>query len=484
MTGIRHSLLYSMADTYVGLPLQLIGTMVMARLLTPAETGVFAVAAIFASFASTFRDFGVAEYLIQEKDLDATKLRAALTVNITISWFVGVVLFLIAPFAAQFYRNPGIADVMRVQCLNFALIPFGAVTMAYFRRELNFQPIFVASLLSNIVTFTVGALCALRGLAYMSLAWSSLAGVIVTLAVAIWFRPRHFPRWPGLAGVARVFHFGKFASGVYMFGQLGRGAPEMVIGRAQGMAEVAMFSRGGGLVELFNRLVLRAIVPVCQPFFAKAHRDDGSVTQGYLRSISHLTAVGWPALFFLAMASFPAVMLLYGGQWIQSSVLAKLLCAAAAAELVHYLSKEALLAVGEARRANSLQMQMQGARVIGILAVVPFGLAGACWGLIAASFVGLFAAQRAMFLAIGLCWSDVRKSCTKSAIVTLCTALPLSVFYLYQAPTQQNYAGWLAIATSVSALSWVASLRVVAHPLWPDIVSLAAVVAARFSRRS
>ena len=107
---------------------------------------------------------------------------------------------LLAPVAAEFYSNSGIADVMRVQCLNFALIPFGAVTMAYFRRQLNFRPIFIASLLSNVTTFTVATLCALRGLAYMSLAWSSLAGVVVTVVVAMWFRPRDFPRWPGLAG--------------------------------------------------------------------------------------------------------------------------------------------------------------------------------------------------------------------------------------------------------------------------------------------
>ena len=109
VSGLRHSLFYSMAGTYIGLPLQLIGTMIMSRLLTPAQTGVFAVAAVFAYFASTLRDFGVAEYLIQEKELDSAKLRAALTVNIAISWFVGLVLALIArpPFILPAGSRPG-----------------------------------------------------------------------------------------------------------------------------------------------------------------------------------------------------------------------------------------------------------------------------------------------------------------------------------------------------------------------------------------
>jgi hypothetical protein len=90
----------------------------------------------------------------------------------------------------------------------------------------------------------------------------------VTVAAAAWYRPRDFPRLPGLKGLAEVFHFGKFASGVYVFGQLGRGAPEMIIGRARDMVEVAYFSRASGLVEIFNRTVLRAVLPVCLPFFA------------------------------------------------------------------------------------------------------------------------------------------------------------------------------------------------------------------------
>lgn len=106
MTAIRRSLAYSIADSYLALPLQLVGTMIISRLLTPAETGVFAVAAVFAAFASTFRDFGVAEYLIQENELDAEKIRAALTVNIAISWAMALLLFF-RSIGSRFLSLPG-----------------------------------------------------------------------------------------------------------------------------------------------------------------------------------------------------------------------------------------------------------------------------------------------------------------------------------------------------------------------------------------
>ena len=479
MASIRRSLAFSMANTYVGLPLQIIGTMIISRLLTPAEAGVFAVAAVFTTFASMFRDFSVAEYLIQVKELDNAKLRAALTVNIAISWSMGALLFILAPFAADFYRHPGVAQVMKVQCVSFLIVPFGAVTMAYFRRELNFRPIFVASLLANIVTFAVSTLSALNGLAYMCLAWSSLAGIVVTVAVAMWYRPPDFPRWPGLEGIGPVLQFGKFASGIYIFGQLGRGAPEMVIGRSHGMAEVALFSRSGGLVELFNRLILGAVVPVCQPYLAKGQREDGSVVNDYLRIISYLTAVGWPALLFLALSAFAAIRILYGPQWVQAADLAQLLCAVAAVDLVHYLSKEALLAAGEPKRASLLQLSTQAARVVGLLAVIPFGLRGACWGLFAAALVSLAISQRVMSKSVGLHWRPVIQSCRLSALVAVGTGIPLSLFYFYVPPAEHNYLWWIAVAGFIVLVSWLILLRAVAHPIWAELASLAGKIKLR-----
>ena len=155
MSTVRKSLAFSALDSVVGLVLSIASTAIIARILTPEQTGVFAVAAVFASMASTFRDFGVAEYLIQEKQLDDHAIRAALSVNIAISWLMAVLLFSLAPMAAGFYRSPGVAEVMRVQSASFLLIPFGAVTMAWFRREMNMKPIFIAGLLANAVSFAV-----------------------------------------------------------------------------------------------------------------------------------------------------------------------------------------------------------------------------------------------------------------------------------------------------------------------------------------
>ena len=482
MSNIRSSLAYSIASSYLAIPLQLLGTMIVSRLLTPAETGVFAVATVFSAFASTFRDFGVAEYLIQEKELTDDCIRAALTVNIAISWLMGLLLYCAAPFAADFYATPGIAEVMHVQAFNFLLIPFGAVTMANFRRALDFRPIFIAGMLANITTFTVSTLCAYHGLAYMSLAWASFSGVAVTVATSLWFRPADFPRWPGVRGIGRVIHFGKFASGIYIVGQLGRGAPEMIIGRAQGMVSVAFFSRASGLIELFNRNVLNAILPVCLPYFAKNNREHGNVTRGYLLAVSIITAIGWPFLAGVAIGAYAAVRIVYGPQWIASVPLAQILCAAGALEMVHYLAKEALIATGEIKRSNLLQLGLQTARVCGILVVIPFGVVGACWGLFVAALFNAVFAQWNLGRCIGLRARDVARCCLPSLAITAVTIAPLALWAAIEGVGEANYVRTAVLGGAVSALLWLAALRAFSHPLWSEITATTNKLARRLRR--
>ena len=472
MSSVRRSLFYTFAEGYLGIGLQLVATFFLARLLTPAETGVWGVAAVFAAIASTLRDFGVGEYLIQEKELTVEKLRAALAANIIVSWMMAACLLAGSGWIADFYSEPGIARVIRVQAFNFFLIPFGAVTYAYFRRELNYKPFFWASLVSNITSISVAISCALAGFGYMSLAWSSLAGVVVTVAFAMFVRPKQLPRMPGLAGLPAVLRFGMHATGIYFFGQIGKSAPELIIGRILGMAPVAFFSRANGLTELFQRTVLRAAVPVCLPYFAQEARSGEDVRNGYLRVVSYLTAIGWPFFLFLATMAFPAIRILYGSQWIASVPLARVLCVAAAIEVAYLLTKEVLISKGEVKVANFLQAMLQILRVVGLLAVIPYGLAGASWGLLAAAIAGGILSHRVLATRIGLTLRQVLGACTSSMAITVISTAPVILWASLREIDERNYFITFAVAGLVTLLLWLLSLRLLGHPLWTELQNL------------
>jgi O-antigen/teichoic acid export membrane protein len=469
VSAVRTSIVYSSLNSWFTVAFQLATTVVVARVLTPEQTGIFAVAAVFAAVASTFRDFGVGEYLIQEKELTPEVIRAALTVNIGVSWFMAVLLFLGAPFAGDFYRTAGVGDAMRVLAVNFLLIPFGAVAMAWFRREMNFKPILIIGLAANAVSFVVAVVMALKGFGYMSLAWSSLAGVVVSVIGSAVMRPKGFPWKPGLKGVGKVLHFGKFVSGIYIFGQLGKGAPEMVLGRALDMASVGIFSRAAGLVEIFHRLVLRAILPVCLPYFAKGVRADGSPVRGLLLTMSHLTVIGWTFLAFMAVYAYSSIRILYGPQWTGAVGLAQILCAAAAFELLYCTSKEAMLSVGKAKESNNLQIATESLRLLGVFAVVPFGLVGACWGLLAASLLGALTSHWVLHRVVKLRFRDVLVAVMPSLGVTALATAPLLLLTLWIPIDESNYVRMVVGGVLFTTITWVLALRFLRHPMWAEL---------------
>jgi O-antigen/teichoic acid export membrane protein len=469
LNSVRRSVWLTFADSYFGLVLQVASTMIIARILTPEEIGVFAIAAVFSTLASMFRDFGVAEYLIQERELSNDKIAAALALNITVSWAMAAAMFFGAPAVAQFYGYPGVQEVMHVQAIGFLLVPFGAVTMAWFRRELDMRPVMICNVAGNVTAFASSVAMALAGWGTMALAWSTVAAIAVTVALSVWFRPESFPRWPNLRGMSAVFHFSKFVSLMYIVSQVAKGLPEMIIGRALGAVEVAMFSRGNGLTEMFNRLVMRSVFIVCMPYLAKSDREEGAIAPAYVRSVSYLTAVGWPFVAFLGIAAYSAIKIVYGPQWEPAVPIAQALCVAAALELVHCLSREALLTRGLAKEANNLQAMLAVLLGVGLMAGVPFGLVGAAWGVAAYSAVGMLVSQWFLARHIGLDLASLVRGCLPSVTLTAVAVAPVALWAAVQGVGKHNYVVFGLGGGAATAAAWLVGIHLLRHPLVAEL---------------
>lgn len=470
MNSLRRSFTFALADSYLGVLLQLASTLIIARLLTPTEIGIFSVAAALAALASTFRDFGLAEYLIQERNLTTAKIRAALAANITVSWMMAGILFASSGPLADFYRQTGVSEVMRIQAINFLLIPFGAVTMAYFRREMNYRPILVAGLLANVATFVVATTTAVAGFSYIGLAWSSVAGVVVTVSYSVFARPKDFPLRPSLSGWREVANFGKHATGIYVFGEIGKVAPEAVIGRLLDMAAVGFFSRAKGLIEIFHRTVLASVVRVSLPYFAQEARAGQATAKGYLKAMALVTGLGWPFFVFIGVVAESAVRVLYGAQWMPAVPLAQILCLVAIVELPYWLATEVMIASGRIDQSNKLQFCVQGLRVISLVLVFPFGVAGACWGLAAAALAGAVISHQILHKIIDLHFKDVAAACLPSLRVGIISGVPSLFVAAFIEQSNGNYLVVLTACGMATAAAWLIAVKLCNHPFWAEIV--------------
>lgn len=397
--------------------------MVLARILSPAEVGIFSVAAALSGLASVVRDFGVSEYLIQEAELTAEKIRAAYSVNILVSWLVAALMFGGSFFAVKFYEEPGIGEVMRILSLNFILVPFGAINLAYYRRQMNFAPIFKAFLLSSLGSSAMAVCLGYADFGYLSMAYSSLFGVSISVAMSLALRPPEVPCLPGAKGLGGVLEFGGFVSGIYICGQLGRSAPDLIMGRAAGMESVGLLSRAYGLLDIFSRTIMSAVHFVALPYFSAIRREGGDVGAVFLRTILMTTSIGWPFFAICGILALPAIRVLFGPQWDAAAPLLRILCVALAIDLILLMASELLLALSRVKLSSLMQVCLQLLKVMVMLASARFGLEAFCYGVILASVLNVLVATHFLRKALPLRWRDLTRACLPAGGLALAAAL-------------------------------------------------------------
>ena len=150
MVSIRRSLFLSLLDKYSALIIGIMTNLVLARILTPYDIGVYSIAGAVVGFAGTLRDFGVSSYLISERELTVARRRSAIGVSLVTTWSIGVVVAVVSPEVAEFYDNSGVQNVMLVLSLNFLLIPLTMVEITMLRREMRFGALYRIGLAASL----------------------------------------------------------------------------------------------------------------------------------------------------------------------------------------------------------------------------------------------------------------------------------------------------------------------------------------------
>src|SRR5690606_662674 len=146
MNSTKKSIGLSFAAQYVELFIHFLAVLVLARILTPDEIGLYSVAAFLMTMLHVFRDFGVANYIIQEPNLSSEKIRSAMGVAIILALTVALVLFLCSSYFSDFYGDERIKDILIIMAASFAVSPFGSLLLGIFRREMQFKKIFVVKI--------------------------------------------------------------------------------------------------------------------------------------------------------------------------------------------------------------------------------------------------------------------------------------------------------------------------------------------------
>lgn len=317
--SIKKSFLFSSIGSYTEIVIGFASSIIIARLLTPGEIGIFSVAISIIGFAHLIRNFGIGEYIIQEKNITKEKLRSAFTINVTLGWILAIAIYLSRNIFAEFYHEPGIAEVFKIIAINFFLIPFGANSISLLRRSMRFDQLMVINILSSLISTTTGIVCALNGLSYLSLAWAAIAGTSTTIIGALAYSPRDFSIIPGFSHIKPIFSYGSFSCINQIFQHLGTTTPDIILGKISNMYAVGIFSRAMGSLNLIATALVNGIRPILMPYFAECSRNNSNLNKNYLILTSTAIAFIWPTISISILLAPEIIEFLYGDQWLEAA---------------------------------------------------------------------------------------------------------------------------------------------------------------------
>jgi O-antigen/teichoic acid export membrane protein len=465
----RKSLIFSFLDRYASLIVGIVSSMFIARLLTPAELGVFSVTMVLLMFVATVRDLGAGQYLVQERELTTERIRAVWAVQLGLGLALAAVVLLASYPVAVFYNEPRMRDIMFLIAISYAINPFGSLTYAWLMREMRFENIALMRFSSAITGALVSTWLAWKGYGPISLAFGSLATTVVNATVALCFRPKSFPWLPGIAEIRRVLVFGSQLTGSSVVVTLSASAPEILLAKLQDLTAAGLYSRSNGLVQMFHRLFVDAVGAVCLPWFARQSREHGGFVEPFLKATSYVTVFGWSFCLVVVLLAHPIVRALYGYQWDQSVDLARLLAVAMAFSVPASLCQTALLSSGGVNVIARVTVVTSLLSIVFIAVGAWYGLTAMGYATIGSSALNAVIWLRATARHIDLPLGRLLPSLRQSTLVALLAAVgPALALWIY-GPYPEVLLMPLVLGFVGSMLGFFAGVVVSRHPLREEL---------------
>jgi O-antigen/teichoic acid export membrane protein len=295
--------------------LSLLALVVLARLLTPAEFGTVSAALVLIEFSSIFSRLGLGPAVVQRQHLEPRHLHSAFAGSLALGLLAGVGVWLLAPLAAAFFRNPAVGPVLRALVWVFPLKGISAVAESLMLRELRFR--WLANL--DVASLAIG-----NGLVAIPLAaagwgaWALVASSIVqTLvrSVALVHARRPVLGWPEWRALKEMLHFGGGFTVARLANQLALQGDNLVVGRWLGAAALGLYGRAYGLMAAPAAAVGKVLDDVLFPTMARVQDDPVRLGLAYRRGVAMIALVALPASAVAVVLAPELVLVALGPRW-------------------------------------------------------------------------------------------------------------------------------------------------------------------------
>jgi len=464
--SIKTALFFSAIGEYSIQIIGFVSIIIVARLLSPDEIGVYAVAGTASILAAELSTFGVVQFLIREKNIYEDKVRSVLGMAIIVSWGLGLLLILSAPFIAIFYDKTAIKNILWILSISFFVAPFFGVPIALWKRKMQFHQIAVMNFIGQLVASMSVVILVLFDFSYYGLALGAVIGAIARLLIILVLKPAGTVWVPNFALVKGMVKFGFYTSLTNVFTRFTESVPDLVIGKMATMADVGQFSRGFGAILFLNKIITSAVRPVVLPHLAEVKRSGGSVVEAYLRSMNLLLAFTLPVFAMAGAASYPMIMALFGDQWGAAVPITSILAIWVMFISPHSFSGSALIVFGAENRMFQSELITSVFRLILVLFTASRGIELVAWAIVASGVIEFCVKTLMLKRSVGLKIKNLVVVLLPNLFIAfMCWLTTMLIDYVIVFKESNPFFS-VAIIAIVLPVIWLFLLRVTKHEAW------------------
>ena len=325
--------------------LSLVSMIILARLLTPFDFGIVAMAALVSGFLVNLSEFGLEQYLVREKKVNTAHYDSVWTISLIRCFFLGLVMYLSAPLAAGYFGEPRLSSVMQVMAIGSIAMGFRSARIVDLQKNLQFKKDFYFVLINRAFGFVVTILAAWWLRSY----WSLVIGTVATTIFAsihsyywVSYRPRF-----GFTDAKKLFRFAFIITPIGIAQYLNQKADVFVVGSVANTSFLGAYSLSSQWAQIPTAEVIQPVGRVLLPVFSRISEDREQLRAVFVNVIKAIAILCVSVGVGMSLVAENMVLVLLGEKWRATIVLIEWLAiAATAAALSHPLSGQILIATG------------------------------------------------------------------------------------------------------------------------------------------
>lgn len=449
--------------------LQFCGSVILARLLTPYEMGVYAVALAIVGILSAIQAFGLGSLIVRERELSEDLLASAFTLNSLLAILLAGAVVGFSSLGGDLLREPGVRGVMRILALLPLLGMMEFLPAASLERSGQFNTIALVSVLRMLLNTLVTVSLAFAGFSYMSLAYGNVAGSLMSAISFTIVGRQHVRLRFSLTEWRRTAGFGFQMLAISGITAISARSAEFLLGRLLGLSALGLYSRASSLNNLLWDNIHIVVGRILFVDFAEQRRLGLPLRDHYLRAVEIITSVLWPAFAGLATLAGPLILTVYGPKWVEAARPLAMLSLSAVVLVAITMTWEVFVVCEKTGEQARIEFVRASVFLVLFLGGCAISLTAAAATTIASAVFAVVLYRPYLNRMTNTNIADLLPIYLRSLALTVLAVGPAFGLMVYYGWSARTPLACVLAAVVVGVVAWLTGLKLLHHPIFAEI---------------